>query len=137
MDLMLNPFPELLAYGLFAPFILRVILGYIFINLGYLKLTSEKNRWRLSFEALKIKPTGFFVKTLAIIEIVGGGMFILGLYTQIAALVLAFLSFTELYIEYKEESLLKRNLVFYLLIFAICLSLLFSGAGFLAFDLPL
>lgn len=134
---MLNPFPELLTYSLLAPFILRLVLGYLFINLGHLKLTSEKNRWTLSLETLKLKPAAFFVKLLALIEIVGGGMLILGLYTQIAALVLALITFGELYIEYKEESLLKRNLAFYLLIFAISISLLFSGAGFLAFDLPL
>lgn len=134
---MLNPFPELLAYAIFAPFILRIILGYIFINLGYLKLTSEKNRWKLSFETLRIKPSEFFVKTFAWIEILGGVMLILGFYTQIATLILGIIAFAELYMEYKEESLLKRNFVFYLLIFSICLSLLFSGAGFMALDLPL
>ena len=134
---MLNPFPELLAYSLLAPFILRLVLGYLFINLGYLKLTSEKNRWSLFFEAFKIKPTDFFVKILAYLEIVAGGFLILGFYTQVVALILAALTFGELYIEYKEESLLKRNLIFYLLIFAISLSLIFSGAGFFSFDLPL
>jgi len=134
---MLNPFPELLSYALFAPLLLRLVLGYIFINLGRLKLKSEKDRWIFSFETLKIRPAVFCVKTLAFIEIIGGTMLILGFYTQIAALVLAFITFAELFIEYKEESLLKRNLVFYLLIFTICLSLLFSGAGFMAFDLPI
>jgi uncharacterized membrane protein YphA (DoxX/SURF4 family) len=135
--LMLNPFPELLTYGLLAPFILRLVLGYLFINLGYLKLTSEKNRWLISLETLRLKPAILFVKIFALIEIAGGVMLVLGAYTQIAALVLALLTFAELYVEYKEESLLKRNLVFYLLIFAISISLLFSGAGFFAFDLPI
>ena len=134
---MLNPFPELLTWSLLAPFILRIALGFLFINLGYLKLTSEKNRWVLSFETLKLKPPSSFVKLLASLEIGGGALLIFGLYTQIAALVLAAITFGELYIEYKEESLLKRNLAFYLLLFAISLSLLFSGAGFFAFDLPL
>ncbi len=134
---MLNPFPELLAYGLLAPFILRLAIGFLFINLGYLKLTTEKDRWISSFNALRLKPAAFFVKALALVEIIGGIMLVAGYRTQIAALVLALLVFSELYVEYKEESVLKRNLVFYLLVFAICLSLLFSGAGFFAFDLPL
>lgn len=134
---MLNPFPELLTYGLMAPFILRLVVGYLFMNLGYLKLTSEKGRWLSSVSSLRLKPAEFFVKIFALMEIIGGAMLFIGLYTQVAALALAFLTFSELYVEYKEESLLKRNLVFYLLLFAICLSLLFSGAGFLAFDLPL
>lgn len=134
---MLNQFPELLTYSLAAPFILRLVAGYVFINLGYLKLTSEKNRWNVSMDALRLKPAEFFVKILAWIEILGGAMIFVGIYTQVAALVLAIVAFGELYVEHKEESILKRNLVFYLLLFAICLSLLFSGAGFFAFDFPL
>jgi len=134
---MLNPFPELLAWSGLAPFILRIVLGYLFINLGYLKLNSEKNRWLLFFETVKLKPSILFLKIFAIIEMATGAMLIFGLYTQIVALVLTILNFGELYVEYKEESLLKRNLVFYLLVFAISLSLVFSGAGFFAFDLPL
>lgn len=134
---MLNPFPELLAFSLLAPVILRLVLGYLFINLGYLKLNSEKSRWMLFFETTKLKPPTFFVQFFAYIEIITGAMLIVGFYTQIAALVLAVLTFGELYMEYKEESLLKRNLVFYLLVFAISLSLLFSGAGLFAIDLPL
>jgi uncharacterized membrane protein YphA (DoxX/SURF4 family) len=134
---MLNPFPELLTYSLLAPLILRVVAGFIFINLGYLKLNSEKSRWVLSFEGLRLKPALFFVKAFAFIEISGGALLILGLYTQIAALALAFFTFGQLYVEYKEETLLKRNLAFYLLLFAITFSLLLSGAGRPAFDLPL
>lgn len=134
---MLNTFPELLSYSLLAPFILRVVLGYLFVNLGYLKLKSEKSRWLLFFEAAKVKPAGIFLKIFAFIEMIGGAMLIFGFLTQIAAVVLAILTFGELYVEYKEESLLKRNLIFYILIFAISLSLVFSGAGAFALDLPL
>ncbi|MEK7552470.1 MAG: DoxX family protein [Patescibacteria group bacterium] len=132
---MLNPFPELLSFGLIAPFILRIILGYLFINVGYLKITSEKKRWQSFFEGIKLKPASFFVKFFGFVEIIAGVMLVIGLFTQITALILAILTFGELYIEFKEESLLKRNLVFYLLIFTISLSLIFSGAGFFAFDL--
>ena len=64
-------------------------------------------------------------------------MLILGAYTQIAALVLALLTFAESYIEYKDPAILRRNLVFYVMLFAIVVSLLLSGAGAYAFDLPL
>jgi uncharacterized membrane protein YphA (DoxX/SURF4 family) len=134
---MLNPFPELLAYSLFAPFILRLAAGFIFINLGHLKLASERSRWVLSFEGLRLKPALFFVKTVALLEFGGGILLVLGFYTQIAALILAIITFGELYIEYKEETLLKRNLAFYLLLFVISFSLLLSGAGKPAIDLPL
>ena len=134
---MLNPFPDLLTYSLLAPFILRIVAGFIFINLGLLAFKHEKDHWLSSFSALKIPKPEIALKILGGIEIVGGVMFLLGFYTQIAALVLALLTFAETYIEYKEPDLLKRNLVFYVMLLAIVVSLLFSGAGAFALDLPL
>ncbi len=134
---MLSVFPELFTYGLLAPFILRVVLGALFLNLGILKFTKEKSRWITFFEGFRIKPAVIFLTILASIETIGGILLIIGLFTQVVALVFAILTFAELFIEFKEEALLKRNIIFYLLVFAISLSLLFSGAGFFAFDLPL
>ncbi len=135
--LMLNVFPELLTFGMLAPLILRVTIGFVILNLGYLKLTKERVRWEASFESLNLKPKELIVKILAFIEIAGGLALIAGFYTQVAALVFVTITFFELYIEQKEEALLVRDITFYLLMFAIALSLLFSGAGFFAFDLPL
>jgi len=134
---MLSIFPELLTYQLFAPLILRVVLGLILVNLGYLKFTKEKSRFNLLFQTLGWKPAEFWTKLFGLIEIVGGIALIVGFSTQIAALIFVIINFAELYIETKEASLLKRDAVFYLLIFAVALSLLFTGPGFLAFDLPL
>ncbi len=134
---MLNPFPELLTYGLLSPFILRVVVGFIFVNLGLLAFKGEKERWIVSLATLNIPNPKIAVKIFGAIEFVGGVMFLLGYYTQIAALVLALLTFAEAYVEYKDPTILKRNFVFYVLILAITLSLLFSGAGAFAIDLPL
>ncbi len=134
---MLNPFPELLTYGLLSPFILRLVLSFIFVNLGILALKNEKKAWVSSFTSLRIPKPELFVKIFGVIEIVGGAMLILGFYTQIASIVLAILTFAEAYIEYRDPSILKRNLVFYVLIFSITISLIFSGAGAFAIDLPL
>ncbi len=134
---MLNPFPDLLTYSLLSPLILRVVAGLIFIDLGVLAFKNEKERWLASFSTLKIPNPKMAIKILGGIEIVGGIMLILGYYTQIAALILGLLTFAEAYIEYKEPEVLKRNIVFYVMLLAIVLSLLFSGAGAFAFDLPL
>lgn len=134
---MLNPFPELLTYSLLSPFILRVVAGLIFINLGALAFRNEKKRWEISLSALKVPRAETAVKILGGVEIAGGIMLFLGFYTQIAALVLALLTFSEAYIEYKDPAILKRNIIFYSMLFAIVLSLLFSGAGAFAIDLPL
>lgn len=134
---MLNPFPDLLTYSLLAPFILRVVAGFIFINLGVLAFKNEKERWLVSLETLKIPSPKLALKILGLVEIVAGVMLILGFYTQIAALILALLTFAEAYVEYKDPMILKRNFVFYLMLLSILLSLLLSGAGAFAFDLPL
>jgi len=132
-----NLFPQLFSFGLIAPFILRLVLGLIFVNLGYLKLGIEKPRWITSLEILKIKPAGLFVVVFGIIEIVGGLLLLAGAYTQLVALVFAVISISELFIEYREETVIQRNIVFYLLISAICISLLLTGAGIWAVDLPM
>ena len=132
-----NIFPELFAYSLIAPLVLRIALGFIFLNLGYLKLGKEKPGWISSLNILGIKPAGFFTGLLGIAEIVGGLLLLAGAYTQLVALVLAVISISELLVEYKEESILKRDLPFYLLIAVICISLLLTGAGLYAIDIPI
>lgn len=134
---MLNPFPSLLVYSMLAPFILRVIAGFIFIDLGLVAWKQERERWIISFKALRIPNPNRAVKILGVVEIIGGIMLLLGFYTQISALVLTLITLAEAYIEYKDPAILKRNLVFYILLLAITLSLLFSGAGAYAIDLPL
>jgi uncharacterized membrane protein YphA (DoxX/SURF4 family) len=119
---MLNPFPELLVYSTLAPFILRVVLGLIFLDLGASKLKTRKFNLSTALGAL---------------QILGAVMLFIGFYTQIAALGFVILTGIELYIEWKDAQVLKGDLVFYVLLFAISLSLLLTGAGAYAKDIPL
>lgn len=132
-----NLFPQLFAFSLISPFILRVVLGLIFINLGSLKLGKERPGWIASFNLLKIKPAGFFTGLLGIVEAVGGFLLIIGAYTQLTALILGVICLCELTVEYEEDAVLKRDMVFYLLLTVICASLLLTGAGLFAVDIPL
>ena len=134
MHMILNPFPELLTYSLLSPFILRIALGIIALNLGRLKLTSEKSDWKRVLETINLEPSEHLVKFLAFIEIVGGLFILAGAYVQIAAIVFSILFFAEMVLEFREESLERRSLSFYVLMFAISLSLIFLGAGAFAFD---
>jgi putative oxidoreductase len=133
----LSVFPTLLSYSEVAPLILRVIVGIIFVDLGWLVFTTEKKSWTVFFEAIRFKPARIFAKALGIIQIIGGIMLITGLYTQVAALVFAIITAAECYIEMRETALLKRDIVFYVLLLAITVSLLVTGPGAVAFDLPL
>ena len=132
-----NIFPDLFAFSFMAPLILRVIIGLIFLNLGSLKLGRERAGWVSSLNILGIRPAGFFAVLLGIAEIIGGLLLIAGAYTQLVALILAVIAMSELLIEYREESILKRDFVFYLLLTSICISLLLTGAGLYAIDIPL
>lgn len=133
----LNVFPELLSYSFLAPMILRIALGVITINLGFLALRTERERWNIFFKGFGITNTNILVTVFAWIEIIGGAALVLGLYTQVAALVFALINFVEMYAEHKDATLVKRNIVFYILLFVISLSLLFTGAGAYSLDLPL
>lgn len=130
-------FPELYTFSLLSPLFLRLVAGFIFLDLGYLKFRGEKSSWLSVFETARLKPALIWLRLIALIEIVGGVLLIIGLYTQLAALILAILTFAELYVELKEEAILKRSLVFYTLIFVITLSLIFSGPGLFGIDYPL
>ena|SRR3989344_6249330 len=134
---MLNPFPELLMYSTLGPFALRVVLGLIFLDLGTLKFKSERERWLASFNTLGLRPADLLLSLYAMVEIVGALFLLAGLWTQVAALVFAIFSGTELYIEWRAREILKRDTVFYLLIFSISISLLLTGAGAYAIDIPL
>ena len=134
---MLNPFPELLMYSLLGPFILRVLVGLIFIDLGYLKFREEKERWLAYFETLGLRPADLFLPLYALLQVVGGLLLLVGLWTQVAALAFAIFTGIELYVEWQAREILKRDMVFYVLILAISLSLLLTGAGAYAIDIPL
>ncbi len=134
---MLSVFPELLNYSLLAPFLLRVVLGLIFIDLGVLLFKSEKGRWMVSFETLGFNPASFFVPLYGALQIIGGVLLLIGLWTQVAALAFAIFTGVELYIEWRAREVFKRDLVFYILLFVISVSLALTGPGVYAFDLPL
>ena len=133
----LSVFPELLSYSHAAPLVLRVIAGIIFIDLGWLVFTSEKKSWTMLFQTIRFKPARFFTRALGIIQIVGGLMLVAGFYTQLVALIFGIILLAECYLEMRETALLKRDIVFYVLLLTICVSLLITGAGAVALDLPL
>ncbi|MEK7227641.1 MAG: DoxX family protein [Patescibacteria group bacterium] len=134
---MLNPFPDLLTYSMFGPLILRLVVGFIFLDLGLLKFREEKKRWIASFETLGLRPADLLVPFYGLLQIAGGILFIIGLWTQVAALAFVLFTGMELYIEWDARDILKRDIVFYLLVFVVSLSLLFTGAGAYALDIPL
>ncbi|MDP3646168.1 MAG: hypothetical protein Q8R25_03705 [bacterium] len=128
---MLNPFPELLTWGLAAAFILRLLVGLSFgvyaiklgVAIGTGKLAAQKTLeilWALCFVTFAV---GVFLT--------------IGLYTQIAAIAAAILLAAAVVAQDRAKTLLPRDRVYYLSLLIVALVLLVTGAGFFAFDLPL
>lgn len=134
---MLSIFPTLLTFGLFAPFLLRVALGLVFIRFGWHKLGSGRADKTAFFESLGWKPGSYFAFGFGVIELTAGLLFIVGLYTQLAALVATFIILGTLILKRKTADDIESSTGFLALLLVIALSLLVSGAGFFAFDFPL
>jgi len=123
---MLSLFPDLLTFGLLAPFIIRLTLGLFYIVWGNKHLRIVWGKGGRNMDHLVWWTSRFSV----LAAFLAGISVFAGLYMQVGALVLAALS---LFFAYNEPS----TRVQFLLLAAMAFSLLFSGAGFFAFDLPL
>lgn len=134
---MLNTFPTLLSFGFLAPTILRITAGLIFFYFGWLKLTKNKREKINFFETIKLKPAILWLWIIALVEIVVGTMIIVGFLTQIASIIASVIMFASIVIKIKKPSTLPNTLDFYILFFVVFLSLILTGAGLFAFDLPL
>lgn len=132
---MLSIFPDLLTFWLLAPFILRSIIGIIFIYFGASKIWLEKYRRINFFKEIGGGMISFWV--VSVIEIIGGIFLVLGLFTQLTALALLFIIIAATYIKIRKPELLDNTLEFYILAIAVLVSLVFLGPGFWAIDLPL
>ena len=133
---MLNIFPTMFL-SLFANALLRLILGGIFIHLGY----RHPFRDRAALQAVvrthwpRIAP--YIVRYLGLIEIAIGGMFFVGAWTQVAAVAAIVLSVKMLVLKKHFAHPSIPRPIFYVLVLGVCASLFITGAGVFAFDLPL
>lgn len=120
---------------------MRVTLGLVFLHASYLKLRKEKNERAALFQEIGLKPGFIYSQILGYFEIILGLSLITGFLTQISALIGALLFGTIAVIKiFKKPSTMEKigeSGEYYLILTIISISLLFSGAGFLAFDLPL
>lgn len=134
---MLNTFPELLNFSFFAPTILRITAGLILIYFGWLKLSKNKESEIKFFEIIKLKPTVFWLWFIALVEIIIGILITIGFLTQISAIIASIIMLASIIIKLWKPFYLPNTVDFYILFFIVFISLIFTGAGGLAFDLPL
>lgn len=118
---MLNPFPELLYLSsFFAPLLLRVAVAITFFYVAYL-LFHKQGIGKIS----------------AFAHVLLGGLLLIGFYTQIIALVGAIGSIANIIMKSVQPELIPLSRVTLALLAVILLSLVLTGAGAFAFDLPL
>jgi putative oxidoreductase len=132
---MLNIFPvQFLAPLAYA--LLRICVGFIFIRLGYSHIKARQELKNVF--TLPIAPFGlFFAWYVGILEIVIGTLFILGLFTQIAALLATFYCIKLLILRKRFSHPLLPRGYFLTLLLMTSISIFITGAGAFAFDLPI
>jgi uncharacterized membrane protein YphA (DoxX/SURF4 family) len=121
---MLSVFP-IMFLSLLAHAILRVITGGVLIYMSGSHIRSMR--------AGGAPKTTLAV--LAFLELILGGMMVIGILTQIAALATVAVAIALLIARSKLASYLP-SASFFILLIAISLSLVITGAGALAVDMP-
>lgn len=121
----LSLFPYLLSHQQLSPFIIRIVLGVTLAYFGYRKMLGQG------------QSSGSNSKTYGIVEIVVACFLIIGLWTQLAALLNAIILLIKIGFKIKEKKFLTDGVNYYVLLLTMAISLIFTGAGFLAIDYPL
>ncbi|MEX0652200.1 MAG: DoxX family protein [Candidatus Paceibacterota bacterium] len=134
---MLSIFPSLLIFGIFAPFILRVVVGAYLLHIGWGHLTTQRETLVEKLYARLGSPTTIFIVFGGLFEVVLGLFLIAGFLTQVMALLGGLYALKLLWFKKEFPVLVPHERIFYILLFAIFLSLLLTGAGAPAVDLPL
>lgn len=115
---MLSLFPSLFTYSLLAPFFLRLVLGAVMIFFAFKNIQKRQQ----------------ITVTFGVIQALCGVLLIIGLLTQLAALVLIIIFGLLLVKQITKKAFLSDGVNYNILLFIIALSLLFTGPGLFAFD---
>ncbi len=132
---MLSIFPDLLIYNLLGITIIRIVVGFIGVYIGF-KILSKKNNFIEFVTSLGIPLANIMPWILSTTLIISGGLMIIGLYTQVVCIVLAYLFLKVMIMDFWSHKIDHHPTVFYLGLILISLSFLFLGPGAFALDLP-
>lgn len=122
---MLSIFPFLLSYQELSPFLIRLVLGITLAYFGYRKIKGHG------------QSSGSNSVLYGVAEILISIFLIIGLYTQLAALINAIILIIKLAFKARNKQLLTDGVNYYILLLAMAISLMVTGAGWWSFDLPL
>lgn len=125
---MANLFNLFLVFNDWSLLGLRLVFGAIFIAHGWPKIKNLKANAQ-NFEMMGFKPGSFWGTIVAFVEFFGGLAIIMGLYAQIAGLLLAIDMAVSTLWKIKRGQKFIGGFELDLILFAVGLSLLTLGAG--------
>jgi uncharacterized membrane protein YphA (DoxX/SURF4 family) len=120
---MLSLFPGLLAYEQLGPLLIRLVLGITLAYFGYRKIIGKGT------------SSGGNQKAYGAIEIIIAVFLIIGLFTQLAALLNAVILIIKLGFKARDKKLLTDGINYYILLLVMAIALIFMGPGSFAYDL--
>jgi len=136
---MLNTFPSLFdpfQSTFYIPMLLRIVVAIYFVY-----IVQHLIRNRALFENTKFilvgKPKSWLVYFTAGIILIVAFLLFVGLETQWAAIFGILIAFKQIFVSWKYPATRFFSTSTYILLIVICATLLVSGAGAMAFDLPL
>jgi hypothetical protein len=132
---MLNPFPEFLVYAFFAPTVLRVAVAIAFLYSAYYTYTHRKHIAEVAFPV--IGKASWLGVGSTVVHGVLAFMLGAGYNTQVAAILGMLGALKGMLLSRRYPGIFPFARATYALIFIILFSLLLTGAGALAYDLPL
>ncbi len=135
---MLSIFPQLLDFGMFGPLFLRIGLAVVFLVHGYPKIFKKENFLGTAqfFESIKIKPGKFWVAVVGGVEFFGGILILVGLFTQVVALLLMINMVVAIW-KVKWQKGFLNGYEFDLVLLLMAFALMVLGPGVFSLDLPL
>jgi uncharacterized membrane protein YphA (DoxX/SURF4 family) len=89
------------------------------------------------YKALRDSSSTTNKKAVGVVDVVVGLMCIVGLYTQIAAMIAALGLIVRIIERIKNKAFLTDGVNYYIIVLVLALSLIVTGAGLFAFDLGL
>ncbi len=134
--LSLNPFPNLLIYSFFVPTLLRVVAAIYFILIAHSVLRQSAAFEATSFPLIG-RPKKWMVSLSAALTLLIAFLLFVGLQTQWAAVAALCVVVKHILFLKNYPTIRPFTTATYVLLGALCFTLLISGAGLFAFDVRL
>ncbi len=116
-----------------VPFLLRVVLGAIFIAHGFAKISGGMDHFAATVGHIGFPAPAMFAWAAALSEFLGGICVLLGLFTRYAALAIAIVMAVAIARVHLHQGLIG-GYEFPLALLAVAIALMLTGGGPLSFD---